>query len=212
MVFYQIEVPVACSMIELAEHANHPFQKYFCVWAAFNNIYTLVSQRNGLIVQPKLDRLGQRRTERKWTYIFPSVDQPKEHDQIKEVVSALDIGTKNTLISHPNIPFFVERTPHGVLSKHDDFGQLINGVLNVTRTINPQSPIWSPINKQAYGRYSAGDQSEINLLAEQIIFMLYTIRNNLVHGSKNPGEENDMRVVQNALPLLELVVRAFIRR
>jgi hypothetical protein len=57
----------------------------------------------------------------------------------------------------------------------------------------------------------AGDQSGQGILAEQIVFMLYTVRNNLVHGSKNPGEENELTVVQNALPLLELVVRAFIR-
>jgi hypothetical protein len=84
-------------------------------------------------------------------------------------------------------------------------------VLNVTRTVNPQSPVWSPIDKQAYGRYIAGDHSDIKLLAEQIVFMLYTVRNNLVHGSKNPGEENDLAVVENALPLLELLVGAFIR-
>lgn len=211
MNFHQVEVPVACSMIELAERADHPFQRYFCFWAAFNNIYTLVAQRNGVTVQPKFDRNGRRRTERKWTYIFPSVYTPKEHEQIIEAVNALDVRVKDALISHPNIRFFVERTPQGVTSNRDSRGQLINGVLNVTKTVNSQAPVWSPIDKQAYERYIAGDCSDIDLLAEQIIFMLYTIRNNLVHGSKNPGEENDMTVLRNALPLLELVVRGFIR-
>lgn len=211
MDFHQVEVPVACSMIELAERANHPFQRYFSLWAAFNNIYTLVAQRNGVTVRPNLDRTGRVRTEQRWTYIFPSVCTPKEHEQIIESVNALDVRVKDILISHPNIRFFVERTPQGVASNRDSRGQLINGVLNVTRTVNPQSPVWSPINKQAYERYIAGDNSDIDLLAEQIFFMLYTIRNNLVHGSKNPGEENDLNVVRNALPLLELVVRAFIR-
>jgi hypothetical protein len=32
-------------MLELAEQAQHPFQKYFCFWAAFNNIYTLIAKR-----------------------------------------------------------------------------------------------------------------------------------------------------------------------
>lgn len=211
MVFHQVEVPVACSMIELTERADHPFQTYFCFWAAFNNIYTLVAQRNGVTVRLNMDRNGRGRTEQRWTYVFPSVIPPKEHEQIVEAVNALDVRVKDALISHPNTRFFVERKPHGVANNRDTFGQLINGVLNVTRTVNPQSPVWSPIDKQAYERYVTGEHSDINLLAEQIIFMLYTIRNNLLHGSKNPGEENDLTVVQNALPLLELVVRGFIK-
>jgi hypothetical protein len=211
MKFPAIEVPVACSMIELADRADHPFQRYFCYWAAFNNIYTLVAQRNGVTVQPNLDRTGQGRTERKWTYIFPSVRPPKEPEQIIEAVNELDVRAKDALISHLKARFFVERVPLGVTGNHDSLGQLINGVLNVSRTLNSQSPVWSPIDKQAYERYMAGDQSGQGILAEQIVFMLYTVRNNLVHGSKNPGEENELTVVQNALPLLELVVRAFIR-
>jgi len=211
MIFHPFEVPLAYSMIELAECANHSFQRYFCYWAAFNNIYTLVAHRNGITVQLNFDHNGQRRIERKWTYIFPSVITPKEHEQIIEAVNVLDIRVKDALISHPNTRFFVERTPQGVASNRDALGQLINGVLNVTRTVNSLSPVWSPIDIQAYEKHMAGDHSDIDLLTEQIIFMLYTIRNNLVHGSKNPGEENDLTVVQKALPLLELVVKAFIR-
>jgi len=150
MKFFEIEVPLACSMIQLAEHAVHPFQKYFCYWAAFNNIYTLVAQRNGVTIQPNLDLNGQGRTERKWTYIFPSVRTPKEHEQIIEAVNELDVRAKDALISHPKARFFVERVPLGVTGNHDSLGQLINGVLNVTRTVNSQSPVWSPIDKQAY--------------------------------------------------------------
>ena len=58
--------------------------------------------------------------------------------------------------------------------------------------------------------YLKGDRSEINILVEQIIMMLYTIRNNLVHGNKNPGEANDVEVVGYALPILEIVVTSFI--
>jgi hypothetical protein len=40
--------------------------------------------------------------------------------------------------------------------------------------------------------------------------LLYTIRNNLVHGGKNPDEANDIEVVEKALPLLDMVVISFI--
>lgn len=207
--FLAIEVPIACSMIELAERADHPFQRYFCYWVAFNNIYTLAAQRQGNAARFVVDKKGRARVEKKWTYDFPKVIIPKENEQISAAIQQLDAQTMHDLISHPNVKFFVERTPHGVNGNHDGLGQLINGVLNVSRTINPQSPVWSPIDKQAYERYIARDWSSQRLLTEQIVFLLYTVRNNLVHGSKSPDEANDTRVVEHAVPLLELIVRAF---
>jgi len=41
--------------------------------------------------------------------------------------------------------------------------------------------------------------------------MLYVIRNNLVHGGKSPTEANEISVVKNAIPLLEIVVLSFIQ-
>ncbi len=212
MKFYEIEVPVSISMISLADGAKHPFQRYFCYWAAFNNIYTLVAERVGLRTILDLDSQGTVKTEQRWAYTFLKVRVPREHEQISQAIQQLDADTKHTLISHQNIRFFVERKPKGVNNKHDALGQEINGVLNVNRTVNPTSPVWSPINRQEYEKYIAGDHSGQDTLAEQIVFMLYAIRNNLLHGSKSPGEENDVRVVENALPLLELLVTAFIRR
>lgn len=212
MKFHEIEIPVAVSMLSLADRIDHPFQRYFCYWAAFNNIYTLVAERRGLTASFALDRNRQRKTEQKWTYTFPKVNVPSEHAQISEAITQLDSQTKHSLISHPNIPFFVERQPQGVHSKFDATGQEINGVLNVNRTVNPQAPIWSPINRQEYQKFISGDHSGQDILTEQIVFMMYAIRNNLLHGSKSPGEENDMNVVENALPLLELLVTAFVRR
>lgn len=212
MKFHEVEVPVAISMLALAERVDHPFQRYFCYWAAFNNIYTLVGERQGLAPSFELDRNQQRKNEQKWTYTFPKVKTPSEHSQILEAIKQTDIQTKHSLISHPNIPFFVERLPQGVHSKFDAAGQEINGVLNVNRTINSQSPVWSPINRQEYEKFIGRDYSGQDVLTEQIVFMLYAIRNNLLHGSKSPGEENDVTVVENGLPLLETLVVSFIRR
>jgi len=135
---------------------------------------------------------------------------PSERELISEAINQLETKTKNTLITHENIDFFVNRIPKGAPGNHDAAGQLINGVLNITRTMSPDMPVWSPINKQKYEKYLKEDLSDQNELAEQIIFMLYTIRNNLVHGSKDQNEANDVEVVEMALPLLEVVVGSFI--
>jgi hypothetical protein len=206
MRFHAIEVPVAISMMSLADRVDHAFQRFFCYWAAFNNIYTLVAERVGLRTSFELDRHGRVKTEQRWTYTFPKVRVPREHEQISQAIQHLDPNTKQILASHPSVHFFVERQPQGVHNKHDTLGQEINGVLNVNRTVNPNSPIWSPINRQEYEKCVGGDFSGQEILTEQIVFMLYAIRNNLLHGSKSPGEENDMRVVENALPLLELLL------
>ena len=212
MRFHTIEIPIGSSMIGLAERADHPFQRYFCYWAAFNNIYTKIADRKGNTAQLNFDdNTGQPKVFNIWSYAFPSVRIPKEKELISGAITQINNQSKHELISHSITSFFVERLPHGVCSRFDNQGQFINGVLNVTKTIDQNHPIWSPINKSAYERYIAGDTSERDLLAEQIIFMLYTIRNNLVHGGKNPGEENDVSVVENALPLLEIVVRGFLR-
>ena len=212
--FHKIEVPIAISMLELGQKATHPFQRYFCYWSAFNNIYTLIGQKSSgsnLVARPRLDKnTGAQKNQERWGFIFPSVILPSERELISEAINQLETKTKNTLITHENIDFFVNRIPKGAPGSNDAAGQLINGVLNITRTISPDMPVWSPINKQKYEKYLKENLSDQNELAEQIIFMLYTIRNNLVHGSKDQNEANDVEVVEMALPLLEVVVGSFI--
>lgn len=221
MQFHPIEIPIATSMIELAEQAQHPFQKYFCFWAAFNNIYTLVAKRlidnnevpNDRLVASSIRRNAQIEfTDRPedWGYRFPKVLLPIENKQIREAVRQLNVTVKDAIISHPNTRFFVDRIPQGAPGQQDSRGQLINGVLNITRTTESNFPVWSPINKQAYENFLTGELSDRDVLAEQIVFVLYTIRNNLVHGSKRTDDDNDIKVIEKASPLLEIVVRSFI--
>jgi len=79
------------------------------------------------------------------------------------------------LIKNPCVRFFVERKPKGAPGKWDTAGQLINGVMNITRTRNSNEPVWSPIEKQKYENYLAGDTSNQDELAKQIVFMLYRL-------------------------------------
>jgi hypothetical protein len=165
--FDRREVPIALSMIELAEIGQHPFQKYFSIWAAFNNIYSLIGQRIGLVVSPVLDEKGNTITEQRWGFTFKKATSPSEKQQIIEAVGQLDLGIKDAIIRHENTRFFVYRTPGGVDGNHDTNGQLINGVLNITRTVNSSSPVWSPINLATYEKYiKGGGLSEQQVLAE----------------------------------------------
>jgi hypothetical protein len=134
-----------------------------------------------------------------------------ERRQISETAKQIDRATKHALIAHPNVYFFINRHPTGTQLAVDNNGKPINGVLNVTKTVDPQYPIWSPIDRQAFENYAEDKLAIQAILTEQIVFMLYTVRNNLVHGSKSMNEANDIDVVEAALPLLEIVVRSFIR-
>ena len=211
--FYDIEVPIAISMVELAERATHPFQQYFCYWAAFNNIYTLIGRRRNLHVQLSIDSsTNTQRTQMRWGYTFPRVTIPQERQLIEKAIAELAPAAKRLLLQHTNIHFFADRIPLGIPHNRDTSGQLINGVLNMTRTANSASPVWSPIDRQKYEDYTAGNRANQDELVEQIVFMLYTIRNNLVHGSKNQNEANDTEVVELALPLLKIIVCSFLHK
>ncbi len=48
-------------------------------------------------------------------------------------------------------------------------------------------------------------------LAKQVLDLLYTVRNNAFHGGKRADDANDREVVERALPLLALVVDAFLQ-
>jgi len=88
MKFHRVEIPIATSMLDLGQKASHPFQHYFCCWAAFNNIYVLIGARQGLVVQPQLDKTGTQNTISIWGYSFPKVTIPREHELIFAAINS----------------------------------------------------------------------------------------------------------------------------
>jgi hypothetical protein len=124
----------------------------------------------------------------------------------------LSDDTRDALIQHKSTRFFVNRKPRfqGIEVEHDINGQEMNGVLKVSMSIDINHTVWSPICKTEYE-----DAKDVNKLpqvraslANSIIDILYTVRNNTFHGSKTVGEERDEEVVLNALPLLQIVVQS----
>jgi hypothetical protein len=217
MKFYQYEVPVAYSMIALAkrvllEHLQ-PFQNFICYWTAFNNIYVTIADKKGQRVKQRLKQ-GKPVTRSFGGVRIPEVDVEPETKQIRMAVDEFDNRLKHNMIVHPNTRFFVERIPRWRDNKieYDSSGQRLNGVINVGRTIDEKHPIWSPIDTKLYEHYlqHTNDATARDSLCEQIVSILYTIRNNTVHGGKRGDDGDDQEVLERAFPLLKMIVEHFI--
>ena len=219
MLLHSLDVPVAVSMLELAKKSEQPFQQFMCYWTAFNNIYAIVADKTGLSVSIKKDQDGTPKTETIANVKIVKVDAPGERKQIDSAFNHFSDDLKDNLIRHENIRFFVNRSPEwqGRKIEFDSFGQRLNGVLNVGYTIHADYPVWSPIDKNLYERYMKDPQdmkepqisSARKELAKQILEVLYTVRNNIVHGGKQADDANSHEVVEKAVPLLSMIVSHF---
>jgi hypothetical protein len=215
------EIPNAYSMVELvrqiAAQSSQPFQEFICYWTAYNNIYTTLyttwAERNGRLPHLKIKE-GVICTRKDGTVLIPMVEGiPHERDEINSAYNEFSTDLKHDLIMHASTNFFVYRIPrwHGCDIEFDEYGQRLNGVINIRYTVNERHPVWSPIDFEAYNRYILGksEQDDINLLASQLLSMIYTIRNNTFHGGKRADDANDRKVIKKALPLLKMIVEFF---
>lgn len=219
--FKRHELPIAYSMIDAANRVRprrdgqHPFNKFFLLWTAFNDIYNLIAARAGLSTQLQVDEDGTVETYTNGNVKIPKVIPVSESEQIDLAIQELDRELKHSLIMHECTVFFLHRTPYwqGKPIEIDAFGQKVNGVLNINYTTRADYPVWSPIDHQIYDAYLANPDHDENrdFLARQIVKLLHTVRMNLVHFNKSFDDGNDIAVAQNALPLLEIIVSAFIR-
>jgi hypothetical protein len=214
--FHNYEVPVAYSMIKLARQSSKetlPFQEFIFYWIAFNNIYATISDRKGKRAhiqkkngEPKFRQVGEVK--------MAAVQPVTERKQIELVIRELTDILKDELILHESTRYFVYRTPilHGRKIKRDALGQELNGVINIGKTANQEYPVWSPINRDFYEAYIRGkrDKRDRDNLAQQIVILLYTIRNNLFHGGKRQDDGNSSEVVEKATPLLRMIVLNFL--
>jgi hypothetical protein len=203
------EIPVAYSMIETVKRirprrdGGHLFQHYFLYWSAFSNIYTTIARKKGIRTQLKKNDDGSVMTIANGNVRIPQVAKVSERDQIALTVQEFDDDLKHTLIRHQGTEYFVYRIPYwqGKSIEFDALGQRVNGVLNIHCTCDRQYPVWSPIDIEHYKEYPAHPDEPENrdFLAGQITGLLFTVRNNLMHGSKEFDDSNDMKVIDNAL-------------
>jgi hypothetical protein len=220
-IFDRDDLPIADKMLHLVDigHAMHPFQKYMCFWIAFNNIYTTNTYTLDKNDKLKRDASGdvQYRTDEFSGFRMPVISSIlHEKEQIVITTKEIDPNFQRELISHSSLTYFVSRHPlfNGFEIKKDLLGQEVNGVINIKKTVDADHPFWSPIDKGLFEKSKANLilDEEIERLSIQVSLMLYTIRNNLFHGGKEPTDWNEREVVENALPLLSRLVKYFIKR
>jgi len=221
MRFKRYELPFAYSMMTAARRirprrdGGYLFEQYFLYWTAFNNIYTTISNIKGCQTQVKKNTDGSVVTIPNGNVNIPDVALVSEGDQMYLALDEFKDDLKHALIIHDSTKYFLNRVPfwQGAKIEYDHIGQRVNGVINVNYTSDRKYPVWSPIDIQYYQEYLENPENhEIkDFLARQIIDLLYTIRMNLMQGSKKLDDANDIKVVENALPLLELIVNSFIR-
>jgi hypothetical protein len=220
-IFQRYELPLAYSMIAAARRirprrdGRHPFERYFLYWTAFNNIYTTIAHSKGSRTKIKENDDGSIVTTSNGNVKIPEVIVVSEREQIRHAIQEFGDDLKHRLILHAGTEYFVRRIPFwgGKGIEFDAFRQRINGVINVNYTSDRQYPVWSPIDVQYYEEYLENPDNEgnRNFLAGQIIDLLFTIRKNLMHVGKRFDDANDIKVVENALPMLELIVTSFTR-
>jgi len=211
----EYKVPVAYSMVALAESLQEVLQAFMCYWVAFNNIYATIATRQGCGSTLIRGRDGSIQTRQNGSVFIPKVRRCRERDALEKVFDTFSEVLKHEIIVHPSTAFFVRRIPvwRRQPIKFDRHAQRVNGVINVGDTVTPDYPIWSPIDIPAYERYISGEPNEgdRDLLAKQILFLLYTIRNNTFHGGKQPDDAIDSEVLAKALPLLKYIVHSFLQ-
>jgi hypothetical protein len=189
-----------------------PFNKFIFYWTAFNNIYVTVAEMNGHKASLIYDN-GVPKTCSIDGFKISKVKNIKEKDQLKHIFYDFSKELKIGLIRHESTEYFVYRTPSWNSKKIacDAFGQKLNGVINVGYTVDSNYPVWSPINTILYEQYMGKhDERSMNILAEQMLWVLYTIRNNTFHGGKRFDDANDRDVVTKAVPLLEMIVMNYV--
>ena len=215
--FEKHEIPVAYSMIALAKQletsSTSILQIFCCYWIAFNNIYSTLAERGGFSVRFRTKN-GAISTKKNGGVYIPLVDKiVTEKQEIEQAYDKLHESLKIKLIKHSNTRFFVERIPqwNDEPIKFDAQGQKLNGVINVGYTSDKNNPVWSPLDLDAYNRIDgpAATPDDVNLLAYQLLFLLYTVRNNTFHGGKRADDANDCEVLEHALPLLKMIVDSF---
>jgi hypothetical protein len=206
-----------------AEEQN-PAGAYMATWIAFNAIYVAEYNRpyaerakSGPKYPPHPNEYGLR--------LVRLQTSPSEHDMVRHAIEKLPTDFKRELINLPSptkkgdtcLGFFARRAPIWEDQEivQDALGQLVNGVINIRRTISREEPYWSPVDQQALEHFATeaaeGKVPNVpDILTKQVGDILYTVRNNLFHGCKGSDDAYDDEVLQNTLQLLQAIVNFYI--
>ncbi len=200
------DAPVAHSMVDHLDHRTRrpttPFPRYACCWMAFNSIY-FVAYRDHL-------QQGNPRPRNK-----PVNELPSEAEHLQFIATRFTPRLTRRLLKLKAFQFFLNRRPrwhHGDVP--DINGVQPNGVTNIGKSIYSAQPVLAQLDRAMVARIDTPAQlpADQDALAAQIVFMLFTVRNNMFHGGKELLDPNANTVLRNAYMLLRRIVDSFLIR
>jgi hypothetical protein len=191
------------------------YERFIDVWIAFNQLYNYhcydmhsdcqLKQKiaddlmpRGLGSDPPTDSLccGRGRNGN---------GQPAEWGRLVCVVRFISDEDRERILDAEQVDYFLNRKAYS--PSKSDWNAKSCGVLNIHRTItrSPDNPRYTIgfINTLTQYRESGTNTPQA---IQQLAYLLYTIRCNLMHGSKSYASENSQEVVAKALPLLRGIV------
>lgn len=211
--------PIARSMVALGNQSvGQPACAYLCYWTAFMNIAGSLAAQAGTRPHFGLNKNGTLRTRRVGTLKMAEVYPPVEKALLECAFQRFNRALKHRLIIHESTHFFAYRTPawQGQPVAADTFEQHLNGVIDMRCTLDARYPVWSPIDAEQYEAYLAATRDEATAvkgqaaLARQVLDVLHTIHQNLRYAGSFDTDENAPNVIRLAIPLLQMIVGAFL--
>jgi hypothetical protein len=206
-----VECPTAEAMLSLSRSLNdYPIQAYLCSWTAFDSIIRLIARQSGVKPQFNLRKNGTLKMKDVGGLRMPNVTPPRKKDIYGSILEKLDIRIKHALIVHKSVEVCAYRTPtfNNRVVKSDRRGQQLNGILDISRTLDPRYPIWCPITLVWYKTYLRGeaDNEMRDNLVVQIVNILQTLRENILYDDGKNSQECGGNLVVCAQPLLNMLI------
>lgn len=203
--------PTAQAMLTLAGSLDEqPVQAYLCTWTAFESITRLMARQSGVKPQFSLRKNGTLRLMEMGDIKMPKVTAPNRELILTAALEQLDVAVQHALIAHKSVEYFANRTPtfDDRVLKSDSRGQQLNGVIDISRTLDARYPIWNPISiawYKAFIRREADDALYLDLVT-QIVSLLDTLRDNILYADGTNDQECGLNLVNCAQPLLNILI------
>jgi hypothetical protein len=215
MVMVSVECPTAQAMLSLSRSLlDYPIQAYLCSWTAFDSLVRLIARQSGVKPQFNLRKNGTLKMQDVGGLRMPNVKPPRSKEIYSSILEKLDVRVKHALIVHKSVEVCAYRTPtfNNRVVKSDRRGQQLNGILDISRTLDPRYPIWCPITLAWYRTYLSddGDDEMRDNLVRQIITILETLRENILYDDGRNSQECGPNLVVCAQPLLNLLINGLI--
>lgn len=204
--------------IEHMPQEDWPYGRFIYLWIAFNQLYNFhcydmhpnCSLERQLAMDLKPRAIGSPRDTSVTNCPFKqggNKTDVQEWTRIVCVARYLPVRVQQELLDSEEARYFATRAAYSIVTGEWDASEC--GVLDVHRTRNNSNPFYTLGFVDAWKQYRSGDADPSNAV-QHLARLLYTIRCNLVHGGKRYRQENNIKVVSQAIPLVEGIVTTLI--